>query len=159
MLVVHQGGMRDSVRGPGGIFVAITSPLHDVRHADRSCVKKKAGAMATAARWRRHLLWLAIGAVSAALFGIVLLNVWPQEKQLEHRLGHDSAVESAQFRREIGTLLGAEISEGNAVADFQNGEQIFPAMLAAIRDRSPPYSPSSPAPWSAPPPVPARPRR
>jgi cardiolipin synthase A/B len=88
--------------------------------------------MATAIRWRRRIAWLAIGAVVALLIGIVLLNVWPQEKQLQHRLGHVSAVESAQFRREIGTLLGPGVSDGNAVADFQNGEEIFPAMLAAI---------------------------
>ena len=89
--------------------------------------------MAQATRWRRRILWLTIGAVSAALIGIVLLNVWPQEKQLQHRLGHVSAVESAQFRREAGSLLGSVISDGNVVEDFQNGEQIFPAMLAAIR--------------------------
>jgi cardiolipin synthase len=70
--------------------------------------------------------------VAAVLIGIVPLNVWPQEKQLQHRLGHVSAVEIAQFRREIGTLLGPGVSDGNAVADFQNGEEIFPAMLAAI---------------------------
>jgi cardiolipin synthase A/B len=81
---------------------------------------------------RRRILWLAVGALGALLIGIVLLNVWPQEKQLQQRLGHVSAVESAQFRREIGTLLGPGVSDGNAVADFQNGEQIFPAMLAAI---------------------------
>jgi cardiolipin synthase len=86
-----------------------------------------------AARWRRHILWLLAGALAAGVFGIVLLNVWPQEKQLQHRLGHVSAVESAQFRREMGTLLGTGVSEGNAVADYQNGEEIFPAMLAAIR--------------------------
>jgi cardiolipin synthase len=92
----------------------------------------EAGMMATATRWRR-VLWLATGVAGAVLIGIVLLNVWPQEKQLQHRLGHVSAVESAQFRREIGTVLGPGISEGNAVEDFQNGERIFPAMLAAIR--------------------------
>lgn len=89
--------------------------------------------MTVAVRWRRHLLWMLIGALGAALTGIILLNVWPQENQLEQRLGHVSAVESAQFRRELGTLLGPSVSEGNAVADFQNGEEIFPAMLAAIR--------------------------
>ena len=89
--------------------------------------------MAVAVRWRRHLLWMLIGALGAVLTGIILLNVWPQENQLEQRLGHVSAVESAQFRRELGTLLGPSVSEGNAVADFQNGEEIFPAMLAAIR--------------------------
>jgi len=90
----------------------------------------KAVAMATILR--RRLPWLVAGALGALLIGIVLLNVWPQENRLRHRLGHVSAVESAQFRREVGTLFGPGISDGNAVADFQNGEQIFPAMLAAI---------------------------
>ncbi|MEO7073593.1 MAG: phospholipase D-like domain-containing protein [Rhodanobacter sp.] len=81
----------------------------------------------------RRILWLVIGALSAVLIGVILLNVWPQEKQLGSRLGHVSAVESAQFRREIGTLLGASVVDGNVVTDFQNGDEIFPAMLAAIR--------------------------
>lgn len=88
--------------------------------------------MAKVANWRRRVLWLAIGALVAVVVGVVLLNVWPQEKQLQRRLGHVSAVDSAQFRREIGTLLGASVIDGNAVTDFQNGEEIFPAMLAAI---------------------------
>ncbi|MGN6328287.1 MAG: phospholipase D-like domain-containing protein [Rhodanobacter sp.] len=88
--------------------------------------------MAVTVRWRRRILWLLTGALAAGLAGIVLLNVWPHEKQLEHRLQHVSAVESAQFRREMGTLLGTGVSDGNAVADYQNGEEIFPAMLAAI---------------------------
>lgn len=68
-----------------------------------------------------------------ALVALVLLNVWPQEKQLKGRIEHVSAVDSAQFRREVGTLLGASVTEGNKVQDFQNGEQIFPAMLDAIK--------------------------
>ena len=89
--------------------------------------------MAKVVNWRRRMLWLVIGAMVAALVGVVLLNVWPQEKQLQRRLEHVSAVDSGQFRREIGTLLGAPLTEGNAVTDLQNGEQIFPAMLADIR--------------------------
>jgi cardiolipin synthase A/B len=88
--------------------------------------------MAKVANWRRRVLGLAIGAFVAVLVGVVLLNVWPQEKQLQRRLQHVSSVESPQFRREIGTLLGASVIDGNAVTDFQNGEEIFPAMLAAI---------------------------
>lgn len=64
---------------------------------------------------------------------IVLLNLWPQEQRLDHRIGHVSAVQSAQFRREIGTMLGPPVIDGNAVIDYQNGAEIFPAMLQAIR--------------------------
>ena len=66
--------------------------------------------MAMAVRWRRHLLWLLIGAVAAVLIGIVLLNLWPQERQLQQRLGHVSAVESPQFLL-VGALLTWGLSE------------------------------------------------
>ncbi|MEI7037725.1 phospholipase D-like domain-containing protein [Fulvimonas yonginensis] len=84
-------------------------------------------------RWRRRLWWGGLGAVATLVFGILVLNLLPQEKQLVHPLGPISPVESAQFRREIGNLLGSAVVEGNAVADYQNGAEIFPAMLAAIR--------------------------
>src|SRR5690349_21830425 len=84
-------------------------------------------------RWKRRLLWAGLGAFAALVIGVLVLNLIPQTNQLVHPLGPLSPVESPQFRREIGTLLGPTIVEGNAVADFQNGEQIFPAMLDAIR--------------------------
>ncbi len=88
--------------------------------------------MASAVRWRRRILWLGLGALGAGLVGIILLNLWPHTRGLQHRLGHVSAVESVQFQREMGTLLGTSVSDGNAVEDFQNGAEIFPAMLASI---------------------------
>ena len=87
----------------------------------------------TMTRTARLIVWTGLGALGAAVIGIILLNVWPHEKQLQHRLQHVSAVDSAQFRREIGTLLGASVVEGNAVTDYQNGVEFFPAMLASIR--------------------------
>jgi cardiolipin synthase len=92
------------------------------------------GSMAMAnAKTKRRIVWAALGAIAAAIVVIVSLNLSPQEQELRHRLQHVSAVDSAQFRREIGTLLGASVSEGNAVTDYQNGAEYFPAMLAAIR--------------------------
>ncbi|MEO8746089.1 MAG: phospholipase D-like domain-containing protein [Rhodanobacter sp.] len=81
----------------------------------------------------RHIVWIGWGALGAFLVGIILLNLWPHEKKLQHRLQHVSAVDSVQFQREIGTLLGASVVEGNAVTDFQNGVEFFPAMLKSIR--------------------------
>jgi cardiolipin synthase len=82
---------------------------------------------------KRRALWTASGVLAALVIGVVLLNVWPQEQQLQRRIGHVSAVDSAQFRREVGTVLGPAIVDGNAVTDYQNGAAIFPAMLASIR--------------------------
>jgi cardiolipin synthase len=83
--------------------------------------------------WRRRIAWVGLGTLIAALIVIITLNLMPQAKQLDRSLGRLSPVDSAQFRREIGSLLGPTILDGNSVADFQNGAEIFPAMLAAIR--------------------------
>jgi cardiolipin synthase len=88
--------------------------------------------MVSAVRWRRRLLWLGLGVLGAGLVGIIALNLWPHTRGLQQRMGHVSAVESVQFQREMGTLLGTGVSGGNTVADFQNGVEIFPAMLASI---------------------------
>jgi cardiolipin synthase len=82
---------------------------------------------------KRRIFWAALGGIGAAVVVIISLNLSPREQELQHRLQHVSAVDSVQFRREIGTLLGASVTEDNAIADYQNGAEYFPAMLAAIR--------------------------
>ena len=89
--------------------------------------------MADARRWKRRVIWIAAGALGAALAGILALNLWPKVQTLQYRLAPVSAVRSEAFRREVGTLLGPPIVGGNTVSDYQNGAAIFPAMLAAIR--------------------------
>lgn len=42
-------------------------------------------------------------------------------------------VRSAEFRQSIGNLLGAGFSTGNRFTTLKNGDEIFPAMLSAIR--------------------------
>ena len=83
--------------------------------------------------WRRRIAWLTLGAFIAALVTLITINLLAPSQQLERSLGTLSPVDSPQFRREIGNLLGPAIIDGNAVADFQNGAEIFPAMLASIR--------------------------
>ena len=55
------------------------------------------------------------------------------EKQIRYELTHRFAVEDPQFLRSMGQLLGPAILPGNQVSALQNGDQIFPAMLDAIR--------------------------
>ena len=67
------------------------------------------------------------------LVGFLVLNFMPSEKQIETQLMRQYDVHDAQFRRSMGVLLGPPIIEGNRVEALLNGDQIFPAMLAAIR--------------------------
>ena len=64
---------------------------------------------------------------------MLALNFARPEKKLAWRLEHRYAVADPQFRREMGVMLGPSITGGNKVIALQNGEEIFPAMLEAIR--------------------------
>jgi cardiolipin synthase len=74
--------------------------------------------------------------VTAALTlvgGVLALNFMPSETQIETRLTRQYDTNDPQFRRSLGVLLGPPILEGNKVEALLNGDQIFPAMLEAIR--------------------------
>ncbi len=61
-------------------------------------------------------------------------NFMPSEKKIERQLQRLYSPEDPQFRRSMGVLLGPPIIEGNKVDVLLNGDQIFPAMLKAIRE-------------------------
>lgn len=86
-------------------------------------------------RWSRKRMWTVV-IVTALLTGfavIIGLNFATPEKKLERKIEHRYAVSDPQFRREMSVLLGPAILPGNHVVDLENGDEIFPAMLAAIR--------------------------
>ncbi|MEP7246151.1 MAG: phospholipase D-like domain-containing protein [Gammaproteobacteria bacterium] len=91
--------------------------------------------MNAAHRWiREHKISaLALTAVCAALATLLVLNFAVPEKRIQQVIVHRYSATDAQFRHELGTLLGPPILEGNAVADLENGDRIFPAMLEAVR--------------------------
>ena len=64
---------------------------------------------------------------------LLVLNLSSGEKKVAHRIEHVYDVRQQQYRRVMGNLLGPPIVDGNRVSDLQNGDEIFPAMLAAIR--------------------------
>ncbi len=55
------------------------------------------------------------------------------EKRIERKVEHRYAIADPQFRREMGVMLGPGILPGNLVAELNNGDEIFPSMLDAIR--------------------------
>jgi cardiolipin synthase A/B len=78
--------------------------------------------------------WIILVTAALTLVGGVLaLNFMPSETQIETRLGRYYDTSDPQFRRSLGVLLGPPILEGNKVEVLLNGDQIFPAMLDAIR--------------------------
>lgn len=55
------------------------------------------------------------------------------EKRLTQPAAHLEAARAPAFRQELDTLLGPSLVGGNRIETLQNGDRIFPAMLAAIR--------------------------
>lgn len=63
----------------------------------------------------------------------VTSKVTSPEKEIRWRVKADYSVKDLEFRNSMSQLLGAPLVEGNNVVALLNGDQIFPAMLAAIR--------------------------
>jgi len=81
----------------------------------------------------KRRLWIAVAAALVTALGVVLaLNFAGPDSQVTERVYHRYDIDSPQFRREMGVLLGPNVVGGNTITDLQNGDAIFPAMLAAI---------------------------
>ena len=78
-------------------------------------------------------MWIFASVVIALLVAIVYLNLSAGEKRVSHRIKHLYPVDHPQFFRAMGMLLGPDIVRGNKVTALMNGDEIFPAMLEAIR--------------------------
>ncbi len=76
---------------------------------------------------------IGISVLMTSLVLVFLQNFKTPEKVLERKVEHRYAVSNPQFRREMSALLGPAIVGGNHVTALQNGSEIFPAMLSAIR--------------------------
>ncbi|MGI8436185.1 MAG: phospholipase D-like domain-containing protein, partial [Chthoniobacterales bacterium] len=82
------------------------------------------------APWTKLLGAAALGGL-ATLF--IARNFFPNEKKVRHRVTADYAAGDPVFARTMGHLLGPPLIDGNQVTQLENGDQIFPAMLEAIR--------------------------
>jgi len=78
-------------------------------------------------------LWIVVALIVGALAVVAVVNLSSSERKIEHEIRPCYAVGDAQFVRSMGALLGPGIVGGNRIASFLNGDQIFPAMLGAIR--------------------------
>jgi len=84
---------------------------------------------------RKRKFWLiGITVVSTTMLLVFLQNFKAPEKIMEQKVEHRYTTTDPQFRREMSVLLGPSIVPGNQVTALQNGDEIFPAMLLAIRE-------------------------
>ena len=82
----------------------------------------------TRTRWA-----ILITLLAASVFTILVMNLVTGEKQIQYQVTHVFTVDSPEFTRTMARLPGPELLPGNRVKALQNGDEIFPAMLGAIR--------------------------
>ena len=84
---------------------------------------------------RKKAYWmLAATVLTTAVVVLFSFNFMRSEKTIERSIEVEYAISDPQFRREMGVLLGPGITGGNRVDALDNGAEIFPAMLEAIRE-------------------------
>jgi len=82
----------------------------------------------------RHGGWaLVVTACATLLVTLLVVTFMPPERRIDYAPKHLYDLDDPQFERTLGTLLGPPILGGNRVDTLKNGDEIFPAMLAAIR--------------------------
>jgi cardiolipin synthase A/B len=78
-------------------------------------------------------MWILLAFLAGILLAIAVANLSSSSKKIERKIEHLYAVRAPQFVRSMGSLLGPPIVPGNRVTALCNGDEIFPAMLEAIR--------------------------
>jgi cardiolipin synthase len=82
---------------------------------------------------KKRFMTIAITLILTLVTVLIALNFTTGEKAIERKLPRLYQTDDPQFRRAMGSLLGPGIVGGNRARELLNGDQIFPAMLAAIR--------------------------
>jgi len=78
-------------------------------------------------------MFVALGVFLALVAALLYVNLSAGERRVSHEIVHLYPVDDPQFFRAMGMLLGPDIVGGNRVRALNNGDEIFPAMLEAIR--------------------------
>ena len=77
---------------------------------------------------------IALLMVCSAVVAILGVNLFAApEKTIRQAFPHEYSAADAQFQRSMGVMLGPPLLEGNRIDTLLNGDEIFPAMLGAIR--------------------------
>ena len=78
------------------------------------------------------MLTAVLSAIGTLAVIMLVLNIRKPEKDPHHKITRLYDIKSPQLKREMSALLGPTILPGNSVQALENGDEIFPSMLAAI---------------------------
>jgi cardiolipin synthase len=81
----------------------------------------------------KNAIRISFAVVCAVTLTVLVLNFTASEKRIREEVRHAYSIDDPQFARSMSVLLGPPLTDGNRVETLLNGEQIFPAMLKAIR--------------------------
>jgi cardiolipin synthase A/B len=81
----------------------------------------------------RSVLKYALIAGGIALLVLIIANLALGDKRIDRNVTHLYSVAQPQFARSMNVMLGPGLLAGNRAQTLLNGDQIFPAMLEAIR--------------------------
>ena len=89
----------------------------------------------TSRKWsRKRMAWtIVVTVLVTVLVAVLAMNFATPEKKLQQAVAHRYAISDPEFRREMSVMLGPAILRGNTITSLQDGDEIFPAMLEAIR--------------------------
>ena len=77
--------------------------------------------------------WATASVMMTLVAFLFYANLTGGDERIEHPIPHRYSTCDPQFRRTLTNLVGAPVLPGNRVTALLNGDEAFPAMLAAIR--------------------------
>ena len=90
--------------------------------------------MAKKSKFKHKKMIIIVASVLVTLAIVfVAVNLSKGEKQITENVQRLYSIEDPQFIRTMGVALGPAVVSGNRFKALQNGDEIFPAMLEAIR--------------------------
>src|SRR6187401_3544604 len=124
MLNTAAGSVPAITHRPGSCCSSRGSPLRNDR-ANLETLKEPMNS--------KKVLLVVLTLIVAGVVAVLGLNLMAGEKKITQHVEHRYNVANPQFARTMGALLGPPLVAGNRVETLLNGDEIFPAMLAAIR--------------------------
>ena len=73
------------------------------------------------------------GPIAFALAGLTMASCATSSPREQYKVTHQYSTSDPQFERTMDNLLGPGLLPGNRIVTLRNGDEIFPAMLRAIR--------------------------
>ena len=76
---------------------------------------------------------IVVAIIATLAITLLVINMQSGEKKIQQRIERLYSVEDPEFLHVMGVMLGPPVLNGNRYRVLVNGDQIFPAMLKAIR--------------------------